>query len=808
MGNRLLVAAIVAMLCLLAPLDGLAGVEGAISGSATDSQGVAIPNAQVQLLGPDGKILKETTTSPTGEFQFFPVTFGDYDVKIQAVGLPTYQSTVHVASGSTSRVDAQISPQTKEMVMEVKAKKHLIHHSAAVSSTEVSQKQIEQLPQGNEISLPKLLTTTTPGTVPGPFGQVFFRGNHANIQYQIDGVQLPDSPSNTFGQAFSPRNIDHMEVITGGIPAEYGERLAAVVNIVTKTGPETPGGEATIGYGTFKTLSPQVLYGGSSADGSVHYFLSGGYTRTDRGLDTPQPASVTDQKHGGTDPNHDYANNDSQFAKIDWLASNTNKLSLIAFNARNYYQVPNYPSSFRPTDAIFQPGNTDPFGNNSDPTAGPSLNFVPFNTDDWQRERNFYTQVVWKHTFTESSFLQLAPYYKFSSIFVHNDKFNDLATSNSGALSGVIPNASPSSFAEDRKVNNYGLKGDFTTRPDERNLVKAGFQVQTSRADGNISVQTDLATLPSLDNNTTKGTFESVYAQDDFTILKSLVLNAGLRFDATQFSFSGLSPKDSLVQPRVGLNYMATDTTKLHIFYGKLFQPAPAENLRDTFVNTGAGQLTPYDIKAEKDDYYEVGVTQQVFDTHVVSVTGYYKDATNMLDDAQLLNTSIAQPYNFARGYAKGIEVSVKGQIADDWTDYANYTYEIAKGKGISGGIFAFPAGTATNSGWQFLDHVQLQTANAGIGYAKNHFSATLEGLFGSGLRTGPNNTGHLPPHFTMDTTLGYEFKGDTWWSRWKASFDVLNIFDNAYPITLANGFNGSHYAPGRQFFVRLTKDL
>lgn len=59
-----------------------------------------------------------------------------------------------------------------------------------------------------------------------------------------------------------------------------------------------------------------------------------------------------------------------------------------------------------------------------------------------------------------------------------------------------------------------------------------------------------------------------------------------------------------------------------------------------------------------------------------------------------------------------------------------------------------------------------------------------------------------------MDTTLGYEFKGDTWWSRWKASFDVLNIFDNAYPITLANGFNGSHYAPGRQFFVRLTKDL
>ena len=59
--------------------------------------------------------------------------------------------------------------------------------SASVSSTEISHKQIEKLPQGDQISLPKLITSTTPGTVAGPFGQVFIRGNHANIQYQIDG---------------------------------------------------------------------------------------------------------------------------------------------------------------------------------------------------------------------------------------------------------------------------------------------------------------------------------------------------------------------------------------------------------------------------------------------------------------------------------------------------------------------------------------------------------------------------------------------------------------------------------------------
>ncbi len=788
-----------------------AGVDGAVSGSVTDAQGVSIPSAQVQLLGTDGKVVKETTSSATGEFQFFPVTFGDYEVKVVAPGLPAYQTSVHVASGATSTVAAQLSAPGKEMVVEVKAKKHLIHSAASVTSTEVGQQQIQKLPQGDQISLPKLLTTTTPGTVQGAFGQVFFRGNHANIQYQIDGVQLPDSPSNTFGQAFSPRNIDHMEVITGGIPAEYGERLAAVVNIVTKTGAEEPNGDATVGYGSYNTLTPQLSYGGSNASGSLHYYLSGAYNRSDRGLDTPEPVSFSDQKHGASDAVHDYTNGDNEFLKLDWLANNENKISIIGFNSRTYYQIPNFPQRFGPTNPIFQPGNTDPFGNNSDPTQADPLNFVPFNTDDWQREKNFYTQIVWKHTFTESSFLQLAPYYKFSSIYVKNDAWNDLATGTGGGLTGVIPNATPSTFSENRKVNNYGLKADYTLRPDEKNLFKTGMQLQTSRADGNVLLNTALNQLPSIDNSTTKGAFESVYAQDDYTIAKGLVLNAGVRFDATQFTFSNLSANDNSLQPRVGLNYMLTDSTKVHVFYGKLFQPAPAENLRDTIVNQGVGatngaQLQPYDIKAEKDDFYEVGVNQQIGNDHAVSLTGYYKDAKNMLDDAQLANTSIAQPYNFNRGYAYGVEFGLKGQFLDEFSDYANYTYEMAKGSGVSGGAFALP--TSPTLSYQFLDHVQVHTATAGVNWDHKGFTAGVNGLLGSGLRTGPNNSNHLPTHLTFDLTASYQFAGESWWEKWKVGADLLNVTDNAYPISIANGFNGNHYNAGREVFVRLSKNL
>lgn len=793
--------AIIGLVILLPALSSWAATEGSISGTVFDNQDVAVSNAKVRLLSRSGSVLRETTASATGDFQFFPVILGDYSVSVDVTGFAPYQAAVHVASGSNSAVDVHLEPKTvgKEMVLEVKAKRRLIHGSTSVSSTEINQEQIAQLPAGNEISLPRLLTTTTPGSIAGPFGQMFFRGNHANIQYQVDGVQLPDSPSNTFGQAFSPRNIDHMEVITGGIPAEYGERLAAVVNIVTKSGAETPGGEAAVNYGSYSTFSPHVLYGGSTPAGTLHYFLSGNYMQTNRGLDTPQPVAEGNLTQGGTDSIHNHAYGNNELAKIDWLLSNDDKLSLVLFNAQNHYDIPNYPSTFQARDAFFSSSFVDPkFG------AGP-FNFVPSNTNDFQNEANSYAQLVWRHTFSEKMFLQVAPYYKYSAIRFQNDPSNDLYTS----ASGPVPlGGTTSSFYENRHVNNGGVKADFTNRIDDRNLFKTGMQIQGSRSDGLISVQTNLTSAPQYDSSPDVGYFESYYAQDDITFSKSLTLNLGVRFDATQFAFSGLSPTDWMVQPRIGLNYMLSDTTKLHVFYGRLFQPAPVENLRDTFVNTGAGQLAPYDIKAEKDDYFEIGAAQQLGAGHAALVNVYYKSATNMLDDAQLLNSSIAQPYNFATGYAYGIEFSIKGQLGDDWSDYANYSFEIAKGQGISGGIFAFPAGTTFPPGYQFLDHVQEHTANAGLTYSHNHFWWTSQALFGSGLRTGPNNTLSLPDHFTLDTTLGYEFHGDCWYTRFKLSGDALNLFNNVYPITIANGFNGSHYAAGREFFVRLSKEL
>jgi outer membrane receptor protein involved in Fe transport len=769
-----------------------AATEGSIRGTVVDDSEVALPDIEIEVQrGSEGP--KVTVKSnATGEFNVGSLTIGEYSLRVSAAGFQPMSMQIIVGSGSNTQVQVKLQKGAKEMVLEVRAKKRMVQQRTSNSSTDVSQDQIKTLPQGSEISLPKLLTTTSPGVVGGPFGQVFFRGNHANIQYQIDGIQLPDSPSNTFGQSFSPRNIDQMEVITGGIAAEYGERLAAVLNIVTKSGPETPGGEAEVNYGSYNTMSPHLLYGGSNSSGSVHYYASANYHVTDRGLDTPEPQSPTNLATGGEQAVHDHASGDDEFVKVDWLYDNSNKISLIMFNAHNNFQIPNYPSSFSPGLPMFNanPPYTDPWGNGS-------YIYTPSTTNDWQDERNAYAEIVWKHTFSNRSFLQLAPYYKYSSIHFQNDPSNDLFSGNDSAAS----------FYENRTVNNAGLKGDYTLRLNDQNLMKTGFQTQYSKANGLVSVQTTQTPTPTIDTSPDVGASESLYIQDDYSMTSKLTFNLGLRFDATQFWFSDTSPSDSALQPRIGVSYLFTEDTKVHAFYGKLFQPSPVENLRDTFANSGGGQLLPYNVKAEKDDYYEVGVAHQFAERQAALVNVYYKDAHNMLDEEELFNTSIFQPFNFDKGYAYGVEVSLKGDLSAHWSEYFNYSYEIAKGRGLSGGIFAFSPSQAAaiqQAGWQFLDHVQVQTANAGLTYTKDRYWLTGQALYGSGLRTDPTNGTSLPSHITFDATFGYKLP----FYGLRASLDVLNILDRPYPITISNGFNGSHYAPGREFFVRLAGDF
>src|SRR5438034_10565456 len=73
------------------------------------------------------------------------------------------------------------------------------------------------------------------GVAQASIGQLHVRGEHANLQYRIDDVLIPESIPG-FGQVLETRFADNISLITGALPAQFGFRNTRVTEILTKHG--------------------------------------------------------------------------------------------------------------------------------------------------------------------------------------------------------------------------------------------------------------------------------------------------------------------------------------------------------------------------------------------------------------------------------------------------------------------------------------------------------------------------------------------------------------------------------------------
>src|SRR3981189_2094825 len=123
-----------------------------------------------------------------------------------------------------------------------------------------------------------------PGVAQDSFGQLHIRGEHANLQYRIDDVLLPESIPG-FGQELETRFADNISLITGALPAQFGFRNTGVIDIHTKSGAVFQQGEASVYGGSFDTIMPSFEYGGVS--GKLNYYFTGSYLHNGIGIENP-----------------------------------------------------------------------------------------------------------------------------------------------------------------------------------------------------------------------------------------------------------------------------------------------------------------------------------------------------------------------------------------------------------------------------------------------------------------------------------------------------------------------------------------
>jgi outer membrane cobalamin receptor len=136
------------------------------------------------------------------------------------------------------------------------------------------------------------------------------RDDHGNVQYRINGVQLPENISG-FGQSIDTRFVDHIDFLTGALPAQYGLRTAGIVEIQTKEGDVEPGGRIGVVVGSHNTVQPSAEFFGTK--GALSYYFSASSNSNSEGIENPLPTR---------NPMHDKTEQTKSFGDLSYIIDN------------------------------------------------------------------------------------------------------------------------------------------------------------------------------------------------------------------------------------------------------------------------------------------------------------------------------------------------------------------------------------------------------------------------------------------------------------------------------------------------------
>jgi len=646
---------------------------------------------------------------------------------------------------------------------------------------------IQSAPGGDNVQLNQVMLQV-PDAAQDSFGQLHIRGDHNGLQFRLNGVILPDGIS-VFGQTLPPRMIASMKLITGSLPAEYGLRSAGIIDLTTKGGALQPGGDVSVYGGSHGSIEPSVNYGGTT--GSNTYFVTGDMIRNDLGIESPD---------GRSTPLHDNTRQYHGFGYFEHIFDESNRLSVVAGSSADRFEIPNL-SGVHATG--IGPGLT----------VNGQTDFLSNMLNENQREVTQFGAVSLQHSQGPLS-VQTSLIARYSSLNFSPDPLGDLL------FNGISEQAYKRDVA-------YGLQSDGAYRLSDSHTLRAGVYAQTDRLTSNTSSQvlpTDASgaqvsdvPIGIVDDTSNTQWIESAYLQDEWHVNSVLVVNYGVRFDHFAAFSSG-----SQLSPRVNFVWQAAENTTVHAGYSRFFSPPPFELVGSTtvqkFLNTTFQPAVTQDdpVKAERSNYYDIGVQQSVTKALTVGVDSYYKQAIHLIDEGQFGAPIILTPFNYRYGQVYGVEFT-GNYTAGHFQTYGNVAFQRAIGKDFESSQFNFsPEDLAyVASHYIHLDHEQEMTISGGATYAWHGTRVSGDLLVGSGLRASldlPNGTSipngaHLPYYRQVNLGASHAFDGEGIGGL-SVRLDVLNAFDQKYQIRNGTGVGvgAPQYGPRRGYFIGVTQ--
>lgn len=270
-------------------------------------------------------------------------------------------------------------------------------------------------------------------------------------------------------------------------------------------------------------------------------------------------------------------------------------------------------------------------------------------------------------------------------------------------------------------------------------------------------------------------TFENygIYLQDLMTVTDQLKVLVGLRYDNLSQDRNNkvksqiLNRTDNTYSPRIGVVYQPVSNISLYTSYNRSFQP-----LADSFVLYKNSD----DLSPTKTENIEVGAKWDVSDQLNVTLALFEMSQTNIQNqdpnDPKGLSAILAGEQK-----TKGVELSVAGQLTDQLSVLAGYSYMDGKIEKSAVGLTGNHSALTPNN-----------TANLWLKYQINdHWYAAVGGRGESSRFSAPDNKNVLPGYAVVNAALGYQSE------RYDVNFNLNNLFDRDYFVSGHSGANDSN---------------
>ena len=812
--------------------------QGTVVCTVAEKEPALEPALDVRLVEfTTGSIVQALRIQPNVEFNIRNVPFGVYNLVVVADSITVGERRVEVRS--TVPVRMTLTTEKEYRLEEVTVRGLTLPTTESPPRATYPASVLEKMPVVSANKRIESVLLNTAGVVPDEDGRMHMRGEHAQMQYVIDGIPITTDMSRVYSSLLNTQMVKSIDIYSGSLNAEYGVATSAVLAVTSKTGFDQPlFSTGSVEYGSFGQKEAVAEVGGNIRNSSAFY-ATGILSESDRYLD---PIS-------GFDPIHDHGQNGSAFGTFNTLLSPSVDLNVLGMYDHTVYDVPNSSVTSR--------------------------------QDQVQTLHDYLVGARFNAQLDARSMLSLVVYNRQTG-----------ATITSGGLSGISSPADSAQAVEqnekffiggDRSLTQSGGQLEYSTQFDWLSVshdLKAGiggeiypiheyftFAVtnpavsDSSIPGGDIryrAIDITQGGKPFLVDQSKQGSRASGYVQDAFR-LNEWRFGVGVRFD----DFN-LFTNEFNVSPRVNVAYEWNPDLVLRASYNRIVMQAPLENIlvsssdEARTLAAGAQGNTPTRVGSELSHVLEVGALYRLNNFVDFDLAGYSKFIDNFLVNVELGNSGVIFPINLKKGLVAGGELIARLR---DWNNLSGVlsfatsaslglkpddgSSPVAAGLilGEEGNSYSQPFGGESSFP---TEHNQLITISMTLDYRlADDLSVVLGGRFDSGLpfdltdkngkgldaqdsRTELERRGYsdavidllsltpdepgspdksVAPHATFDLGIGYDMHADLNIPI-RLSLTLLNVLDTEYLYKFESSFGGTHFGIPRTISLRVEAGL